>query len=276
MVTLEKVGPENLDRCGIGCLTDPKNQGHRPKVEWLRKRFAEGLRFLLCRDERGKPLAFLEYVPGEWAWRPVDAKGWLFVHCLWVYPAGQKIGGLGGRLVRACIEEAREAGATGVAAMVSDGPWMAGRRVFLKNGFEQIAEADRFQLVACRLRQGPAPRFRKIRADAKQYHGLHVVYAEQCPLLVKSVHDLTEMAAEHGLKLTVTRLDSARAAQNAPSYYGVFSLIWNGRLLSDHYVSQGRFRNLLRDEITNCGSPGIPAPASRRPKKPEARSRKPE
>jgi len=25
--------------------------------------------------------------------------------------------------------------------------------------------------------------------------------------------------------------------------------VWNGRLLSDHYVSKGRFRNILRKEI---------------------------
>jgi hypothetical protein len=89
-IKLEKVGPENLSDCGIGCLTDPKKRGYQPKIEWLQKRFAEGLRLLLFRDEKGKPLAFLECVPGEYAWRPVDAKGWLFVHCLWVSPKGKR------------------------------------------------------------------------------------------------------------------------------------------------------------------------------------------
>ena len=55
-VTLEKVGPENLPACGIGCLTGPKNLGYQPKVEWLQTRFAEGLRFLLYRDEKGNYL----------------------------------------------------------------------------------------------------------------------------------------------------------------------------------------------------------------------------
>jgi len=248
-ITLVKVGPGNLSDCGIGCLTDPKNQGYQPKVEWLQKRFDEGLRFLLFRDEKGKPLAFLEYVPGEYAWRPVDAKGWLFVHCLWVYPKGQKVGGLGSRLIRACLEEARQAGATGVAAMVSDGAWMAGKQVFLNNGFRQIAQADRFQLVIHRLKEGREPRFRDISGNLAKYRGLHIVYSAQCPMLPKSVNDLSEMAAEHGLELKVTVLNSAREVQDAPSYYGVFNLVWNGRLLSDHYVSKGRFKNILRKEI---------------------------
>ena len=138
--------------------------------------------------------------------------------------------------------------------MVSDGPWMASKRVFLKNGFRQVGEVDRFQLVIHRLRSGREPRFREISGNLLKYRGLHLVYCAQCPMLPKSVNDLSEMAANHGLKLNVTVLKSAREAQNAPSYYGVFNLVWNGRLLSDHYVSKGRFKNLLNREISKAGS----------------------
>lgn len=248
-ISLAKVGPANLAECGIGCLASPKNIGFQPKIEWLQRSFEEGLRFLLFRDGQGRPLAFLEYVPGEHAWRPVDAHGWLFVHCLWVYPRGQKVGGLGSRLIRACLDEARQSAAIGVAAVVSDGPWMAGKAVFLRNGFRQVGKADRFQLVAHRLKDGPEPRFRDISGNLAKYQGLHLVYCAQCPMLPKSVNDLSEMAAAHGLELKISVLHSANEAQNAPSYYGVFNLIWNGRLLSDHYVSQGRFKNLLEREI---------------------------
>jgi hypothetical protein len=252
-ISLVKVGPENLAECGIGCLTDPKHPGFQPKVKWLRQRFAEGLRFLLFRDGAHRPLGFLEYVPGEYAWRPVDARGWLFVHCLWVYPRGQKVGGLGGLLLEACLEEARLDRAIGVAAVVSDGPWMAGPEVFLKNGFRPVSVADRFQLVVHRLRAGPEPRFRKLDSKLAKSKGLHLLHCAQCPMLPRSVNEVSEMAAEHGLKLKVTLLKSAREAQNAPSYYGVFNLLWNGRLLADHYVSKGRFKNLLRRRILKEG-----------------------
>jgi hypothetical protein len=248
-VSLEKVGPENVQECGIGCLTNRMHEGHGPKMDWLLERFEEGLRYFLFRDEKGKPLAFLEFVPGEYAWRPVHADGWLFVHCLWVYSSGQKVGGLGSKLVRASVQEARDRNALGVAAMVSDGPWMVGPGVFRKAGFRKIAETDRFELVVYRLREGPEPRFRDITGNLKDYQGLNLVYSAQCPMLPKSANDLSEMAAEHGLELKIRILRSAEEAQRAPSHYGVFSLIWNGRLLSDHYVSRGRFRNLLRKEI---------------------------
>jgi GNAT superfamily N-acetyltransferase len=271
-ISLEKVGPENLPECGIGCLTNPKHQGFRPKVEWLQERFAEGLRFFLLRDGAGRPLGFLEYVPGERAWRPVDARGWLFVHCLWVYPRGQKVRGLGSRLIQACIEEARRERAVGVAAMVSDGPWMAGKEVFLRNGFRSIDESDRFTLVAHRLRAGPDPRFRDLRANLARFRGLHLVYCAQCPMLPKSAADLSEVAAEHGVDLKITVLRSAREAQRAPSYYGVFNLLWNGRLLSDHYVSKGRFKGLLRREILQAERPRGPAAAGRRSRSPGSRT----
>jgi hypothetical protein len=50
--TLEKVGPQNLGDCGLGCQANRNNPGYRSKVEWLRRRFAEGLHFLLFRDGR--------------------------------------------------------------------------------------------------------------------------------------------------------------------------------------------------------------------------------
>jgi len=86
---------------------------------------------------------------------------------------------------------------------------------------------------------------------------LHNIYNDK-PM--GSVHDLSEMAAEHGLELKVTVLENAREAQNAPSYYGVFSLVWNGRLLADHYVSKGRFKNLLQKEILKQGGEGGRSP----------------
>jgi hypothetical protein len=37
-------------------------------------------------------------------------------------------------------------------------------------------------------------------------------------------------------------------AQAAPSPYAVFNLIYDGRLLADHYISETRLMNILRKE----------------------------
>jgi len=247
-VVLETVGPENLAVRGIGCLANTKSEGFRQKTAWLEERFDEGLRMLMARDGAGETLGFLEFVPGEYAWRPVEAQGWLFVHCLWVFSRGQRVGGIGCRLIQRCVEEARQAQAIGVVAMVSDGSWMVGKSVYLKCGFTQIAEADRFQLVAYRLGDGPEPKFRQLGSRYVDEPGLQIVYSAQCPLLSKSVHDLAEVADECGLGLKITEMKTAHEAQDAPTYYGVFTLLWNGRVLSDHYVSKTRFKSILAKE----------------------------
>jgi hypothetical protein len=68
-------------------------------------------------------------------------------------------------------------------------------------------------------------------------------------MLPRSAEDLRDEAEKHGLELKVTVLTTAQEAQNAPSYYGVFSLVWDGQLLSDHYVSRARFRNILKSRL---------------------------
>ena len=45
------------------------------------QRFAEGLVFYRSR-ERGK--CFIEYIPAEYAWVPIQAEGYLYINCLWV------------------------------------------------------------------------------------------------------------------------------------------------------------------------------------------------
>ena len=86
--------------------------------------------------ERG----FIEYIPGEFAWRAVDAKGYMFIHCLWV--VGKSKGkGFGEILLNECIEDAKKQKMNGVAVLVSDDNWMANKKIFLKNGFEIVEES---------------------------------------------------------------------------------------------------------------------------------------
>ena len=51
------------------------------KKAWLKERLDEGLVFLKG-NARGK--CFIEYIPAEYAWAPVEAKGYMVIDCLWV------------------------------------------------------------------------------------------------------------------------------------------------------------------------------------------------
>jgi hypothetical protein len=60
---------------------------------------------------------------------------------------------------------------------------------------------------------------------------------------------MKETAKKFGIPLNVTVMDTPGQAQRAPSGYGVYSLLYNGKLLADHYISNTRFQNILNKEL---------------------------
>lgn len=95
---------------GPACFLNPNNEGYQIKRDWLKARFAEGLTIkVLYAEAARKVVGFIEYVPGEYAWRAVDAQGYLFIHCIWVSPNAYKEHGYGygSRLVNECIKDAK-------------------------------------------------------------------------------------------------------------------------------------------------------------------------
>ena len=79
------------------------------KKEWLRQRFDEGLVFYRS-EERGK--CFIEYIPAENAWVPIEADGWIYINCLWIAGA-MKGHGYSNDLLSECIRDAGVAGKEG-------------------------------------------------------------------------------------------------------------------------------------------------------------------
>ena len=242
--------PENYTEYGCRCFLNPKHQGHLKKLEWLKERFAEGLiiKHIFLEGEKNAA-GFIEYVPGEYAWRAVNAKGYLFIHCIWISPNKNKEKGYGWQLVGECIKDARKAGVYGVAVVTSDGAFMASKELFLKNGFEIVAEAGNYELLVFKLKEGLLPKFADWQKQLNNYQGLNIVYSDQCPWVARSIPELTEIARQNGLELKITELETAKQAQNAPSIYSVFNLVYNGKLITDHYVSSTRFLNILKKEL---------------------------
>lgn len=61
-----------------------KNENFRQKLEWTRKRFADGMRYKVLVSEEKGAIGGIEYLPGENAWRPVQASGYMFIHCIYI------------------------------------------------------------------------------------------------------------------------------------------------------------------------------------------------
>ena len=61
--------------------------------------------------ERGK--CFIEYIPAECAWNPIEAPGYMYINCLWV-SGSFKGHGYSSDLLSECIEDSKEKGKEGL------------------------------------------------------------------------------------------------------------------------------------------------------------------
>ena len=243
------VNPDNVMEHGLFCLKDKSSPGFKKKLAWYQKRFKEGLKFRMLLADDGKAAGFIEYIPSEFAWRPVQVNNYLFVHCIMIYPNKYKGLNYGSLLVESCIKEARNTGKDGVAVVTSDGAFIANSQLFLKLGFKLVDKKDRFELLAYILSDGPKPKFYDWQKQLPEYKGWHLLYADQCPWHEKAVNSLAQAAEVHGISLKVKKITSAKAAQQAPTGYGVFNLIKDGSVLADHYISETRFKNILKQQL---------------------------
>lgn len=235
------VDADNVDRHGFFCyMSKRKAPGYAQKGAWLAARFAEGLKLHMVHETGGRTVGFIEYIPGEFAWRAVRASGYLVIHCLWVVGKGNGKG-YGSRLLQVCLDEARAQSKHGVVMVASDGVWLAKKDIFLKHGFVEVAQAPPlFRLLAYRFGDNaPLPTFptdweaRQARFGA----GLTVIRTSQCPYIEDATNIALEFAAEKGIPARVVTFQSAQELQtNAPSPYGVFSIVLDGQLLSYHYL----------------------------------------
>jgi hypothetical protein len=78
---------DSIAACGFCGYRDANNLGHRRKSDWLKKRYAQGLRFKVLRSREFGDIGMIEYALGSHAWRPVEAEGYLVIHCLMVIRA---------------------------------------------------------------------------------------------------------------------------------------------------------------------------------------------
>lgn len=248
IVTVDKSNLENHP--GVICFINKKNPAHPIKKEWLKKRFSDGYQIkLLYSSDPKKLVGFIEYVPGEFAWRAVSAKEYMFIQCIWIYPNKNKNQGFGSRLIEECINEAKNNHFKGVAAVTSKNAFMANSSLFLKNSFRKISDDGKGNdLLALNFKNAKPPTIKDWKSKLQAFNGLHIVYTKQCPWVARMVEEIKDSKQVKNLGLQVSELKTPEEAQNAPSMYATFNLIYNGKLLADRYISNTRFNNILKKE----------------------------
>lgn len=232
------------------CFINPKHPTYHHKVDWVQHQLQLGLRIkLLYPENEKKAQGFIEYTPGEHAWRAVEAMDYMFIHCLWIGSNKWKGLGLGSQLIRECIDDAQRSGMNGVAVLTSTDAFLAKADIFIKNGFVEVDRCSPgFSLLAKQFKASTPPKIKDNSARLGSYQGLHLLYSAQCPWVARFVCELKDFATGNGLQIKVSEFTTPQEAQHSPSPYGVFNLIHNGKLLADHYISLTRLTNILKKE----------------------------
>ncbi len=247
-IQIIEITPENINEYGMFFNKNPKTEGYKQKVKWYSETYKQGVRMNIAIKEDGEKAGLIEYVPAEFAWRPVDAPGYMFIHCMFIYLNKNKKLGYGSQMVKKCEEDAKKLGIKGVAVMTSKGAWITNKTLFLKNGYEVIDENGRFELCIKKFnKKASNPKLLKWQENAISNKGWSLMYSYQCPWNCSSVEAMSKVAKEQGINLNVSKITSAKDAQKAPTGFGVFNLLKDDKELVDHYISKTRFLNILNE-----------------------------
>ena len=247
---LVKLTHENIDQEHICCaISNNKDIQVMSKKNWLKDRLDEGLVFLKG-NVRGK--CFIEYIPAEYAWAPVEAEGYMYIDCLWV--SGQFKGhGYSNLLLDACIRDSKAQGKKGLVILSSKKKmgFLADPKYMSYKGFQTADTAEPyFELMYLPFEEGaPLPRFRdSVRGHEDLPEGFVLYYTNQCPFTAKYVPLLEEMAKSRNAVFQSVQLQTREEAQNAPSPFTTFSLFYDGQLVTHEILSEKKFDKILANK----------------------------
>ena len=242
-----QVTKENIEKEHICCaISNNKDVQVISKKAWLTERFEEGLVFLKS-VERGK--CFIEYLPAENAWNPIEAEGYMYIDCLWV--AGSfKGNGYSTDLLNACIEDSKNKGKKGlcILAAAKKKPFLADPKFLKYKGFRVCDEAENgIQLWCLPFDEDAA--LPKLKECAKKPHidesGYVLYYTNQCPFNAKYVPVLEELAKEQNVEFKAIHIDTKEMAQSAPPPITTYALFCDGEYLTNEQMNDKRFLKLL-------------------------------
>ena len=237
---------ENLEQEHICCaISNNKDIQVSSKKAWLAERFDDGLVFLKS-IERGK--CFIEYIPAEHAWNPIEAEGYMYIDCLWV-SGSFKGHGYSNDLLQAYISDSQTKGKKGLCILSSakKKPFLADPRFLKYKGFTICDEADNgIQFWYLPFEEDAVkPQFRPC---AKHPHidqtGYVLYYTSQCPFNAKYVPVLEQTARDHQIPFEAVHIRDKEQARNAPTPVTTYALFFNGEYVTNEQMNDKKFLKL--------------------------------
>ncbi len=240
---------QNIQEEHICCALDSKgsNIGVASKKEWLKNRFSDGLKFKKL-NARGK--VFIEYIPAENAWLPIEADGYMFINCHWV--AGSFKGqGYGKALLEECEKEAKDSGMKGVALIVGNKkkPFLSEKAFFLKNGYEISDTAyPYFELIVKQFdKKALLPKFKEISKQGmpEDIAGIDIFYTAQCPFCLPYIELLKPVILASEIPVRTHNIKSKEEAQNHFCPVTTYSVFINGKFYTNEILTPAKLEKLF-------------------------------
>lgn len=244
------VTKDNLEQEHICCaISSNKDCQVAAKKSWLMGRFDDGLVFKKG-NVRGK--CFIEYIPAEKAWAPIQADGYMYIDCFWV--SGQLKGhGNSNLLLKECISDSREKGKQGLVVLSSKKkmPYLSDPKYLRYKGFKSADTAEPFyELLYLPFSEtADKPRFHgKVKSPKTEEPGFVLYYTHQCPFTAKYVPLVEAAAKEKNIPFQTVRFETAEQAQNAPAPFTSYSLFYNGEFVTHEILSDKKFEKIIAEK----------------------------
>jgi Acetyltransferase (GNAT) family. len=215
------------------------------KKEWLKTRFDEGLVFLKA-NVKGK--CFIEFIPAEKAWCPIEASGYMFINCFWV--SGQYKGhGYSNELLNACIDYSKAQNKNGLVILSAKKkmPFLSDPSYLKYKGF-QLADTcnSYYELLYLPFQtDSNKPNFMEhAKAPKIEQSGFVLYYSNQCPFTAKYVPLIEQIALKKQLPFQSIHLQTTKEARKAPAPFTTYSLFYNGVFVTNEILSEKKFEKL--------------------------------
>ncbi len=239
-----RITEDNISKEHICCAMSGRQS--LEKKEWMRQRFADGLVFYRS-IERGK--CFIEYIPAENAWLPINADGYMHINCLWV-SGSLKGHGYSDDLLSYCIRDAEESGRKGVCILSAEGrkrEFLSDRGFLEYHGF-MTADVSECGISLMYLPLQPDADVPVFRESAKHPRtdesGFVLYYTDQCPFTYYWVPRVVEAAEENGIPLKTMHITDKASAQNVPAPVTTYAMFYDGKFVTHAIQSDKKFLSL--------------------------------
>lgn len=239
-----RITKDNIDNEHICCAMSGKQSV--AKKEWLKQRFDEGLVFYRS-EERGK--CFIEYIPAENAWIPIEANNYLYINCLWV-SGSMKGHGYSNDLLEECIRDAKSQDKSGICILCAEGrkrEFLADPKYLAHKGFKVADVSDcGINLMVLSLKENvEMPKFKKCaKHPSVSDKGFVLYYTDQCPFTYYWVPKVQEVAKEHNISLKVIHITDKESAREVPAPVTTYALFLDGKFVTQSIQSDKKFLKL--------------------------------